>query len=260
MIQIFEGHVYHSRAEVAKNSFKYPIFYLFADVNKIELKKNDLRRLFLNIDSKDYLSGPEENLDLKIKSFILKHFSYQADEIQLLTIPRFLGYAFNPVSFWYCIKNQKLEAVLVEVNNTFSERHFYWLYNQGEDLMNQWLIANKEFHVSPFFKIEGLYKFRFINKDQKIHADIQFLNEDHTLKLQTWLSGQLNPLDLYSRFKLVFKYGWMTPLIVLRIHYQAIKLFLKKVKYFKKPIPPSKIITDGIAIKEITDGATVVRS
>ncbi len=250
MIQLFEGHVYHSRAEVAKNSFKYPIFYLYTDVREIEKSKNDLSRLFLSFDPKDYLLGSDDHIELKIKSFIQKHFSYQADQIQLLTIPRFLGYAFNPVSFWYCIKNKKLEAVLVEVNNTFSERHFYWLYNQGEDLMNQWLIAKKEFHVSPFFKIEGQYKFRFINDDQKIHADIQFLNLDGSLKLQTWLSGHLNPLESYSKFKLLFKYGWMTPLVVLRIHFQAIKLILKKVKYIKKPILPQK---------EITDGTTVVR-
>ena len=245
MMQLFEGHVYHSRSEVTKNSFKYPIFYLLSDVRELAKSKNDLSRLFLSFDSKDYLSASDDNIEQKIKSFIEKHFSYQADQIQLLTIPKFLGYAFNPVSFWYCIKNQKLEAVLVEVNNTFSERHFYWLYNQGEDLMNQWLIANKEFHVSPFFQIEGQYKFRFINNDQKIHADIQFLNLDGSSKLQTWLSGQLNPIDSYSKFKLLFKYGWMTPLVVLRIHFQAIKLILKKVKYIKKPNRPQKEITDG---------------
>ena len=227
---------------------------------KLTVKKNELKRLFLSLDSKDYLSGHDVDLSLKIKSFIQQHFSYQAEKIQLLTIPRFFGYAFNPVTFWYCIKNQKLDAVLVEVNNTFSERHYYWLHTQDEDITNKWLEANKEFHVSPFFKVEGKYKFRFINDGNKIHADIHFLNLDHTMKLQTWLSGRLNSLENYSKFKLLFKYGWMTPLIVLRIHLQAVKLIFKKVKYFKKPIPPSKIITDGIAIKEITDGATIVRS
>ncbi len=251
MVQLFEGHVYHSRAETAKNAFKYPIFYLFGDVDEICTKKNELKRLFLSLDSKDYLSGPDEELSLKIKSFIQQHFSYQAEKIQLLTIPRFFGYAFNPVTFWYCIKNQKLDAVLVEVNNTFSERHYYWLHHAGEDLMNKWLEANKEFHVSPFFKVEGKYKFRFINDNLKIHADIQFLNLDNTMKLQTWLSGKTQSLENYLRFKLLYKYGWMTPLVVLRIHMQAVKLFFKKVKFFKKPNPPNK---------EITDGATIVRS
>lgn len=246
---LMQGHVYHSRSETAKNSFKYPIFNIYFSISKTQELKNLLKtkfKSFLSLNDQDYLQRDQKlSISDKSKSFLLEHFNYQAETVYLQTIPRMFGYAFNPVSFWYCFRREKLDAVLCEVNNTFGETHYYWLHQNGEDLKNQWLTAEKRFHVSPFFAIEGQYHFRFLPTADSLHVDINFLNTDGSLKLKTWVQGRLIPIGEVSFFKLLFTYGWMTPLVVFRIHYQAIKLFFKKVQFFSKPVPPTKEITHG---------------
>lgn len=244
-----QGHVYHSRSETAKNSFKYPIFNIYYSVSQTANLQSLLKKKFkslLSFKDKDYLAGPSfAPLAEKSQRFLKDHFAYQAEHLFLQTIPRMFGYAFNPVNFWYCYRGEKLDAVLCEVNNTFGETHYYWLYQQGEDLNNKWLKAEKRFHVSPFFAIEGEYRFRFRPSKNRLHVDIHFLNADGTVKLHTWVQGELTALESISFFTVVTRYGWMTPLVVFRIHYQALKLFFKKVKFFKKPNPPEKEITHG---------------
>lgn len=248
-LYLMQGHVYHSRSETAANSFKYPIFNLYFSILSSEklqaVFRNKFKRL-LGLKAQDYLTGLSDSpLAEKGKSFLEHHFSYKAEEIYLQTIPRMFGYAFNPVNFWYCYRGQKLDAVLCEVNNTFGETHYYWLYKEGEDLTNKWLQAEKKFHVSPFFGIEGEYRFRFRPEPHQLHVDIHYLNADGTLKLNTWVRGSLTNLEEVSVLKLIWHYGWLTPMVVMQIHYQAIKLFFKKVKFFKKPTPPQKEITYG---------------
>lgn len=249
---LMQGHVYHSRSETAKNSFKYPIFNIYFSVPQTSDLKNIFKSKFsslLSFNDQDYLQRDQRtSIAEKSKSFLLKQFNYQAESVYLQTIPRMFGYAFNPVSFWYCYRGEKLDAVLCEVNNTFGETHYYWLHQDGQDLKNQWLKAAKHFHVSPFFAVEGEYRFRFSPTAKSLYVDIHFYNNDGTLKLKTWVQGSLKPLTEISITRLLITYGWMTPLVVFRIHYQAVKLFFKKVKFFKKPNPPSKEITHGTSL------------
>lgn len=246
---LMQGHVYHSRSETAKNSFKYPIFNIYFSISQIQ----DLKKVFkskfksmLGFKDQDYLYGSmQDTIADRSKQFLKEKFNYEAESVFLQTIPRMFGYAFNPVSFWYCYNGEKLDAVLCQVNNTFGETHYYWLHEKGEDLRNKWLKAEKRFHVSPFFDIEGEYRFRFMPKADSLYVDINFYNSDGSLKLKTWVQGRLKPLSEVSIMALLLKYGWMTPLVVFRIHYQAVKLFFKKVKFFSKPVPPSKEITHG---------------
>jgi len=103
--------------------------------------------------------------------------------------------------------------------------------------------SKKVFHVSPFFPIQGYYKFRFNLDNSIVHVDIQHLDDNDQLKLITWIRGNKISIQQLSISKLIFKYGWFTPMVVFKIHYQALKLFLKKVTFFKKPQPPIKDIS-----------------
>jgi hypothetical protein len=82
------------------------------------------------------------------------------DEIKLITMPRILGYLFNPVSFWLCYHQKKLISVIAEVNNTFKETHSYICHKNGDEISDKcWFKAQKDFHVSPFYPRQGYYKF-----------------------------------------------------------------------------------------------------
>lgn len=248
-----EGRVGHARVEKVKNSFSYPTFFLFFRADQDSKVKEILTARFrglLRFEPKDYLKGEGGSLEPQIRSFIKENFNYSPDEIWLQTLPRMFGYAFNPVSFWLCLKADRLEAVLCEVNNTFGERHMYWVKKDNyEPIEKEWMVSEKVFHVSPFLPVEGSYKFRFsFQKSQgerppQFRADIIYRDPNERPQLTTYVEGQLLPLESRSFSGLMRQYGWLTVLVVLRIHYHALRLWLKKVRYFSKPAPPEKFVT-----------------
>ena len=146
--------------------------------------------------------------------------------IFLQTFPRIIGYVFNPVCFWYCYDEDKLIAIICAVNNTFGESHNY-VIKLEEDKTTYTL--PKEFHVSPFYDINGKYKFDF-SKNNNVKIDYYF-----DIRLQLWTD-----LNLLKTF---FQHPFYTVLVIILIHYQALKLFFKKNKYFSKPIKLSKDVT-----------------
>lgn len=246
-VLLLRGHVFHSRSETAGNSFSYPIMNVYFDLEQEETLAQIFKSRFFNLLSlspKGYLSQSGAGLNSEIRELVKSRFGYLSEKVYLQTIPKMFGYVFNPVSFWYFYKGEKLDAVLCEVNNTFGEKHFYWLHDQ-EDLADRWLTAKKEFHVSPFFDLQGHYKFKFQKKDNRIESHINFINDDGTLRLATWIKGEFSSLHEASLAGLLLNYGWMTPLVVMRIHFQAAKLFFKKVKFFSKPQLPEKDVTHG---------------
>ena len=165
-------------------------------------------------------------------------------EIWLHTYPRVLGYTFKPVSFWYChAADGVLRAIVVEVNNTFGERHCYLL---DRPRYGHELTADKVFHVSPFCTLEGNYRFRFMRSSQdgieKTLACIDY--EDATGPLiKTSVSGTLMPVTKASLRKALWRYPAMTFGVVLRIHWQAVRLWFKRVPFISKPKPPEIFVT-----------------
>ncbi|MEI7445279.1 MAG: DUF1365 domain-containing protein [Burkholderiales bacterium] len=167
--------------------------------------------------------------------------------IWLHTFPRVLGYAFKPVSFWFCHRaDGALVAVIAEVNNTFGERHCYLLceadggpLTQGRELQ-----AAKVFHVSPFCSVEGRYSFRFFNRPDRALARID-LHDDEGPLLLTSLSGELVPADRATVRRALFGQPLFTIGVIARIHWQALRLWLARVPFHSKPEPPEAFVTRG---------------
>ena len=163
-------------------------------------------------------------------------------EVWLHTYPRVLGYAFKPVSFWFAERRDgSLAAVVAEVNNTFGERHCYLLH--GPQL--RWgveLQANKVFHVSPFCEVQGRYRFRFMRAGERTVARIDYDDASGPL-LQTSVSGTLQPLTRHSTLAAFFGTPLMSFGVVARIHWHALRLWLKRVPFHSKPTPPAALIS-----------------
>jgi hypothetical protein len=157
-----------------------------------------------------------------------------------------LGFVFNPVSFWYCHNAAgELIAVLAEVNNTFGERHNY-LLRQADGLPirdGQVIERDKAFHVSPFMAVAGHYRFRFQARSARGQSsDWRLACIDHADAggdlLHTALSGTAAALTSGPLFKAFVCYPLLTLGVVFRIHWQALRLWLKRVPFFAKPDPP----------------------
>ena len=158
-------------------------------------------------------------------------------EVWLHPYPRVFGYVFKPVSFWYCHRSDgSLAAVVAEVNNTFGERHCYLL--AGAELgFGRELVARKVFHVSPFCQVQGQYRFRFMRTADRTVARVDH-DDDLGALLQTSVSGELQPLTARSVRAAFFGMPMMTLGVIARIHWQALRLWLKRVPFQSKPQPP----------------------
>ncbi len=170
-----------------------------------------------------------------------------------MTMPRVLGYVFNPVSFWFCHDQQgRLRAVLCEVNNTFGETHTYVCAHpdhrpiEGNDV----LVGQKDFHVSPFLARTGHYTFRFKKQTERCDIWINYYDEQGKLQLATSLNGRFRALTK----KTLRQAFWQHPLVTFKsiflIHWQALKLVLKSAKYFKRPQQKAKRVTTTSKVKK----------
>jgi len=250
--QIFFGHVMHKRLFPKINCFRYKLYYVSLPLSKINLQlENEFFRLnrwgFLSFYNRDHGYRNNEHPQKWVHDVLTKHDVTSADgEVILVTMPRVLGYVFNPVSFWYCYdKSQKLRAVICEVNNTFGETHSYICVHddQREIMQDDILEGQKVFHVSPFLEREGSYKFRFAPKADKMGVWIDFYDAKGKKKLLTTLTGKLNPLSASNIFHAFWRYPLVTLKAIFLIHWQAVKLFTKGVKYVPKPMQIKNKVT-----------------
>lgn len=240
--KLFLAKVMHKRLFPKQNLFSYKVYYLALPLSQISLlasfKKIKLNRAgILSFHEKDYVH--DNSLENFTRSILNEHQIGKADgEIILITLPRVFGYAFNPVSFYLCLdKENNLRAVMAEVHNTFGEKHYYLCVKHGQEIINadDILSAEKHFHVSPFLKREGSYKFRFDYKPEKLGIWIDYYDAAGEKELITSLLGHLEPLTDKNIRRAFWKYPLITFKTIFLIHLQAIKLMIKRIKYMVKP-------------------------
>jgi len=242
----------HKRLFPKVNAFNYGIYYLSLPLSKInssiENKYFKLNRWgFLSFYNKDHGDRSGDTLENWAQDVLKSQGVDKANgEIILITMPRVFGYVFNPVSFWYCYDNQeKLRAVICEVNNTFGQTHTYICAHddQREITQDDYMSGMKVFHVSPFLEREGSYKFRFSLKNDKVGAWIDYFDGGTQKKLLTALSGNLVELNKISCGRAFWRYPLITIKSILLIHWQAVKLFVKGCEYVPKPVQKQEKVT-----------------
>ena len=242
------GQVRHARLKPARNAFAYPTYFLMLPLRAIARHGSGAlaynRRALISFFDRDHGDGGGNALAW-IEALLLREGVEDATgEIWLHTYPRVLGYAFKPVSFWFChTAGGELRAIVVEVNNTFGERHCYLL---DQPRYGEELTADKVFHVSPFCSLEGSYRFRFMRSSaggvEKTVARIDYDDASGPL-LQTSVSGTLQPVTRASLRKALWGYPAMTFGVIARIHWQAFRLWRKRVPFVRKPEPPETFVT-----------------
>jgi DUF1365 family protein len=252
------GLVRHERLRPARNAFGYGVFTLLLPLRSLGGSAALGSRLcsrnrfnLLSFHDRDHGDGRTPLLGW-IDGLLTSEGIHDADgEVWLQSFPRVLGYVFNPVSFWFCHRRDgSLRAVVCEVNNTFGERHCYLLDNGGTLRWGELLTAKKIFHVSPFCAVAGSYRFRFMRARQqhgtqtveRVVARIDYHDDDGPLLL-TSVSGTLQPLGDASALLAFVRHPLMTLGVIARIHWQALRLFIKRVPFFRKPLPPSKVLS-----------------
>lgn len=246
------GQVMHKRLRPTANAFNYPTYFLMLPMRSLHRDGSGAlahnRRSALSFFDRDHGDGGDNAVTWLDALLRREGVQDAGGELWLHTYPRVLGYTFKPVSFWYCHRlDGSLRAIVVEVNNTFGERHCYLLDEPG---YGRELRADKVFHVSPFCTLAGGYRFRFLRSDQggiqKTVARIDYHDSPDDAAgalLQTSVSGTLEPVTAASLRRALWRYPAMTLGVMARIHWQAFKIWRKHVPFIRKPELPKNTVT-----------------
>lgn len=243
---LLTGRVMHERLRPARHRFTYPVCYVLCDVARLDA----LRCAWFGIDRvrpfslfrRDY--GPRDNcdLDLWMRSRLAEARIPADGEIHLLTIPRVFGYAFNPVSFWFCHDRAgALRALYADVRNTFGEHRGYLLSatDHAPIVDDTVLVCRKTLHVSPFCDVVGDYAFRVRRDDEHLSVSIDYSDRDGLL-IRTAIGLVAQPLTRALAWRTLLRRPLFAANVIVHIHWQALRLWIKRVPFHGRQPPETK--------------------
>jgi DUF1365 family protein len=239
--RIYDCEVVHERLQPKRHAFRYRLFYLDLDLAELgSLSKKLLpfshnRFNLYTFRDDDHLDLGKEDLRSNLESYLAGQGIELPDEatIRLVTLPRILGYIFNPVCFYFFFDAEgKPLHVLAEVCNTYREVKPYFI-DSSADGKTFSLKVPKHFYVSPFTNLTTQFHFRIDIPGDQIEIHIDDVENDETVLL-TWIRGEAKPLTNARLFWYSVRFPLLTLQVILKIHWQALRLWLKKLHVFPK--------------------------
>ena len=239
---IYSGFVTHRRFKPKRHFFSYKIFSLLIDLNEIENLTKKINFFSYNkfniLSFYDVDHGPRDGsslIDWVKNSLIRAKINIGSGTIKLLCYPRFFGYVFNPLSIFYCYdENLELKAILYEVKNTFNEQHTY-LFSASSSSNLILHKCDKKFYVSPFMEMKTFYNFRLLNPGKILNIFIKQCDSEGTLFTACQFGKKVEITNKNLLFQFL-KHPFMSFKVILAIHFEALKLWIKGVKLVKRKI------------------------
>ncbi len=254
---IYTGQVAHRRYAPKQHALRYRVYSLLLDIDELDRLDEELR--WFSVDRFNLLSfrrrdhGPRDGSALRPWARrVLGDAGVEigCGRIQLLVYPRILGYGFDPLTVWYCHdESGRLAGIIHEVRNTFGEYHCYVApvgRTEGEPVTHT---ADKVFHVSPFFDVAGTYDFRLRPPGAAVSVVIDYSEAGEPL-LTASFSGVRSPLTDRNLLRRFWSHPLVTFKVIAGIHWEALKLFRKRVGFRSKPEPPSVGVTYAAETRE----------
>ncbi|MFM2289686.1 MAG: hypothetical protein RL684_2829 [Pseudomonadota bacterium] len=244
---VYEGTVQHRRFAPHAHAFGYRMAQLYLDLDELErvfagrwLWSNE-RGNVAAFHRADYLGPPEVPLAEAVRDCVQQHVGRRpAGPVRLLTHPRYFGYVFNPVSFYYChAADGTLDCIVAQITNTpWRERHAYVLPVEAAQARGRALCWSfpKTFHVSPFMPMQRDYAWRFTPPGDDLHVHMDVLRDGEP-EFDAHLRLQRRPLDGGALARVLWRYPLMTVQVIAAIHWQALRLWLKRNPVHDHPQP-----------------------
>ena len=250
---ILTGTVRHRRVRPREHAFTYQMWHVLLDVDELERLDDEVTGFAYNrpgvasFHDRDHLGDARLPIREKLRRFLAgRGIELPAGRVLLQTSPRVLGYAFNPVSWFWCHDpDGELALVVAEVDNTFGDTHCYVL----DDL--EWngehtVVAHdqKVFHVSPFLPIDGL-DYRFVLRppspgpapDERVavHMDV---SDAQGHMFGATVGQTRTPLTTRSLWRQLLRMPWVTLKTIVAIHWEALFIWRRKAPFHARPEPP----------------------
>ncbi len=246
---LYKGEVMHRRTRPKAYEFVYRVFNLYLDIDRIGETVANLRWLSHNrfnlLSFRDRDHGPRDGSPLRpwIDRVLADAGLPEAGaQVYLLCMPRVLGYGFDPLSIWYCHDARgNLRAVLYEVKNTFGDQHGYLFPVEDGDVPTDHR-AQKLMHVSPLIGMDSRYRLRVARPDETLSVLIRESDTDGEFLVAT-LTGARRELTDAQLLRAFFSVPLLGLKVMAAIHWQAIRLMLRGVKFHRRPPPPDADIS-----------------
>jgi uncharacterized protein len=160
------GRVIHRRRGPIRHEFRHRAYQWLVDLDSLPGRRADRR-----FRSADHLGDPRLTIKANVKNFLARNAILLGDggRVLMLAQCRVLGHVFNPLSIFWCYDSEaRLAAVVAEVHNTYGERHAYLLHPDETGTA----VTGKDFHVSPFYGVDGTYELRFTLRDDRVCTSV----------------------------------------------------------------------------------------
>lgn len=245
-VQRIRAETFHGRKGPVKNAFRYSVDYVLLDPDRAKAPRffGRNRAGLMSVHDVDHGGAPGTGTGAPWAREVLAAHGLPTDCVLLLAQPRLLGHVFNPVAFWLAYDHVgHLRAVIAEVTNTYGDRHSYLCHraDRAPITREDTITAQKIFHVSPFQPVEGRYDFRFDIRPDRIGIWIDYTTAGGGLF--TNLIGPRVPLTSGGILASAFRRPFGSRRVLALIHWQALKLWLKKVRFHARPLPPKEDVS-----------------
>lgn len=252
---LYLGRVMHQRLRPLRHRLSYRMFSLLLDLDELPALDARLRWFSLGrfnlfsfrpSDHGDGRAGDVAGLRAWIDAQLAAAGLPAGGAVRLLTMPRLLGYAFNPLSVWFCDAPDGTPlAVLYEVNNTFGQRHSYLIEvdpaQRAAPLIEQ--RSDKRLYVSPFLGMAVHYRFRIEPPRESLSIGVSVHEADGAAVLHARLDAHRAPLTDARLLRLLVAYPLLTLKVVAGIHWEALRLWLKGARLHERPAAPASPLT-----------------